>query len=246
MRVFPNALYILAKYIKDTNKEKFVIPSIISVGEPLLANQRELFFEVFGSKVFNCYVSRECGNLAYECTEHNHLHINSEMVYIEFADTDDYGIHDPRKILITDLINYGMPFIRYQIEDLGIPVEKNCACGRELPLMEMDAGRISEFLISPHDKSLVSGCSFLHHMIAEGPEVGQLQVIQDKVDHLILRIVKSEKFSDDKLSHFDNVINRIFNGLMKYDIQYVDKIEREKSGKYLFTKCLITKESIDE
>ena len=83
-------------------------------------------------------------------------------------------------------------------------------------------------------------------MIAEGPEVGQLQVIQDKVDHLILRIVKSEKFSDDKLSHFDNVINRIFNGLMKYDIQYVHKIEREKSGKYLFTKCLITKESIDE
>ena len=242
MRVFPNALSVLAKYIKDTNKEKFIIPSIISVGEPLLESQRDLFSAVFGSKVFNCYVSRECGNLACECEGHDHLHMNSEMVYLEFVDTDDHGIHAPRRILITDLFNYGMPFIRYQIEDLGVPVADKCACGRVLPLMRMDAGRVSDFLISPFDNSKISGCSFLHHMIAEGPEVGQVQVIQDKKNHLILRIVRSENFSEEKLSHFDRVIKKIFQGLMDYDIEYVNGIDREKSGKYLFTKCLVSTE----
>lgn len=246
MRVFPNALFILAKYIKDTNKERFNIPSIISVGEPLLDSQRNLFSEVFGSQVFNCYVSRECGNLACECEEHDYLHVNSEMVYLEFSDTNGHDMNEPKKILITDLVNYGMPFIRYQIEDLGAPVAGTCPCGRGLPLMQMDAGRISEFLVSPFDNSRILGCSFLHHMIAEGPDVGQVQVIQDKLNHLTLKIVKSETFSDDKLSHFNNVINNIFKGLMEYDIQYVDKIDREKSGKYLFTKCLASTEGSND
>ena len=244
MRAFPNALSLFAKYIKNTNKERFIIPSIISVGEPLLESQRDLFSDVFGSQIFNCYVSRECGNLACECEKHDHTHINSEMVFIEFADSDDNSLHDPRKILITDLFNYGMPFIRYQIEDLGVPVTDKCACGRMLPLMQMDAGRISEFLISPFDKSRISGCSFLHHMIAEGPDVGQVQVIQDRLNHLTLKIVKSEKFSDDKMAYFDKVIYNIFKGLMYYDIQYAKKIEREKSGKYLFTKCLLSEDEI--
>lgn len=245
MRAFPNPLAIFAKYIKESNKEKIYIPTIISVGEPLLETQRELFSNVFGTKVLNCYVSRECGNMACECGErNNHLHVNAEMVHIEFADNPNKEIFAPRTLLVTDLVNYGMPFIRYQIEDLGVSLEGECECDRKLPLMRMDAGRISDFLISPYDKSRVSGCSFLHHMIAEGPEVGQVQVLQDRIDHITLRILKSKNFSEDKLSHFDKVINSIFKGLMHYDVEYVDKISREKSGKYLFTKCLLSESQI--
>jgi phenylacetate-CoA ligase len=138
-----------------------------------------------------------------------------------------------------------MPFIRYKIEDMGIFVDETCTCGRGLPVFRMEAGRASDFLISPYDKSNISGCSLLHHLIAEGPEVGQIQVIQDKINHLTLKIVKSGGFQQDKLVHFDGVIERIFKGQMTYDIEYVTQIEREKSKKYFFTKCLITKDEFE-
>jgi phenylacetate-CoA ligase len=240
MRVFPNPLSVLARHLRQAGKQPISIPSIISVGEPLLESHRQIFKDVFGSRVFNCYVSRECGNMACECgAEQGLLHINSEMVYVEFEEIAGRDPRGPKSLLITDLSNYGMPFIRYRISDLAWPVEKACKCGRTLPLLRMDGGRMSDFLISPLDGSLVSGVSFLHHLIAEGPEVGQVQVVQDQVDHLRINLVKSRGFSEDKINHFHQTINKIFKGAMTYDIQYVDCLENEKSGKYMFTKCLV-------
>lgn len=240
MRTFPNPLAVLAKYIQESGKPTPHIPSIISVGEPLLESHRKLFEEVFGAKVYNCYVSRECGNMACECGEKSGLlHVNAEMVYIEPLGMASSRQDEPTKLLVTDLTNYGMPIIRYQIEDLGVFSDDGCECGKGLPVFRMEAGRVSDFLISPYDKSRISGCSFLHHLIAEGPEVGQIQVIQDKIDHLKIKIVKSRGFHKDKLVHFDKVVENIFKGKMKYTIEYTEKIEREKSKKYFFTKCLI-------
>ena len=239
MRVFPNPLSVLAAYIKETGKPRIPVKSIISVGEPLLESQRKLFGEVFGSKVYNCYVSRECGNMAAQCDpSKEELHINEEMIFLEFQEAEN-KINGPYKILVTDLVNYGMPFIRYQIEDLGVPVHDKCDCGRGLSLMKMEAGRISDFLISPLDGARVSGCSFLHHLIAEGPKVGQVQVVQDGIDHLTIKIVKDKSYSEDKLKHFDYIVKSVFKGAMQYDIRFVSEISHEPSGKYFFTKCLV-------
>ncbi len=241
LRTFPNPLATLAKYIQTTGKPVIHIPSIICVGEPLLDSHRKLFADVFGAEAHNCYVSRECGNMACECGLHpGSLHVNAEMVYIEPLVDSSANEKEPVKFLITDLTNFGMPFIRYQIEDLGVFRQEKCACGRGLPLVSMEAGRASDFLISPHDRSKISGCSLLHHLIAEGPEVGQIQLIQDRINHMIFKIVKSDAFRQEKLAHFDKVVYEIFKGQMEYDIEYVDKIEREKSKKYFFTKCLVS------
>jgi len=49
-------------------------------------------------------------------------------------------------IVITDLFNRGMPFIRYRIEDVGVPSDRHCGCGRGLPLMERVTGRVADYL----------------------------------------------------------------------------------------------------
>ena len=239
LRVFPNPLSVLATYMKETGKPRIPVKGIVSVGEPLLESHRRLFQEVFESQVYNCYVSRECGNMAAQCDPlKEEMHVNDEMVFLEFKNEKgaDSG---PQKILVTDLVNYGMPLIRYQIEDMGFPVRETCTCGRGLSMMKMEAGRASDFLLSPYDKSKVSGASFLHHLVAEGPKVGQIQVIQDGISHLTIKIRKDEAFSEDMLKHFERVIEKIFRGKMEYDIEFVAEIKHERSGKYMFTKCLV-------
>src|SRR5262245_66664037 len=125
-----------------------------------------------------------------------------------------------------------MPFLRYQIGDIGSPVAGSCPCGRSLPLMSMDAGRVTDFLVSPFDGSLVSGAAFCHYLIAEGPEVGKIQIVQDARDHLTVRIVRGQAFRPEALGHYERVIARVFRGRMRVSFAFVESIPREKSGKY--------------
>jgi phenylacetate-CoA ligase len=235
IRAFPNPLSVLARYLRDSGAPRPRPRGILSVGEPLLSSQRRLFEEVFGCPVFNCYVSRECGNIACECELHAGLHVNAESLVVEF-DRDGRPARpgEPGDLLVTDLDNHGMPFLRYRIGDLGAPAAAACPCGRTLPLMSMDAGRVTDFLVSPHDGSLVSGASFCHYLIAEGPEVGKVQIVQDARDHLTIRIVRAEAFRPENLAHFEAVVTRVFRGRMRVDFAFVESIPRERSGKYRF------------
>ena len=129
-----------------------------------------------------------------------------------------------------------MPFIRYRIEDMGIPLDGSCPCGRTLPRMAMGAGRVSDFIVSPYDGSLISGPSLLLYLIDEGPDVGQIQIIQDARDHITIRMrVKNNQESMTAgHRHLKDTIARIFHGAMRMTLEPVASIPHEKSGKYRF------------
>ncbi len=241
MRAFPNALSHLAEYIIGADMKPLCIPSVVTVGEPLMPSHIDLFRRAFACKVYNCYVSRECGNMACQCGHGDVLHINADMVHIEFGEGDAQG-DAPQSLLITDFTNYGMPFIRYLIGDMGRAAEIPHTCGCGLPAMTMDAGRVSDFLVSPVDGALVSGSSLLHHLLATGPVVGQVQVVQDRVDHLVIRVGLGSALSNAASEHIGTTIKTVFGGAMGYDVEYVEHIPHEPSGKYMFTKCLLRDE----
>lgn len=237
VRAFPNPFSIFANHLE--NQRHTIRPmGIITVGEPLLASQREQFERVFQCPVFDCYVSRECGHMAGECEVHNGLHINADCMHLEFVDDKgrevEYG--KTGRILITDFENMGMPFIRYDIGDMGTPLADQCSCGRVLPLMEMSAGRISDFVVSPYDQSLISGATLCHYLLADGPNVGQLQIVQDKTDHLTIRVCSDSLAPSKQLQKEKSVevLNKIFHSKMKITWKDVEKIEHEPSGKYRF------------
>ncbi len=244
IRAFPNPLWLLAQHLNENGGAPVRPRGIITVGEPLLDAQRALFEEVFGCPVFNCYVSRECGNIAGECEMHRGLHLNAESLIVECLHNDrPVEPGEPGEVVITDLENRGMPLIRYRIGDIGSLMPGPCACGRALPLMSMQAGRISDFLVSPHDRSYVSGASLCHYLIAEGPGVGQVQLLQKSIDELTIRIVRDRAAATDERHHFEAVIREIFRGKMRVRYEVVESIPREPSGKYMFCKCLLNQES---
>lgn len=206
----------------------------MTTGEPLLAGQRRLFEDVFGCPVFDCYGSRECGQHACECEAHDGMHINAECLHLEFErGGKPVATGESGEILITDFENYGMPFIRYRIEDMGVAIASPCNCGRTLPRMAMHAGRISDFVVSPADGSYVLGAALCHYLIAEGPDVGQLQVVQDAHDHLTIRVKKSNSQALAS-EHVQNVIANMFHGAMRLTLEEVEAIPHETSGKYRF------------
>lgn len=237
IRAFPNPLSIFAEFIEQ-KPIKIRPRGIITVGEPLLDGHRKLFERVFDCSVYDCYVSRECGHIASECDRHDGLHLNDDSLHVEFLDENDQDAKpgQPGRIVITDYENFGMPFVRYEIQDMGIRLDRACSCGRTLPLMSVGAGRISDFIFSPKDHARISGASLCHYLLADGPTVGQLQIIQDRADHLTIKIRKENNSDgqsiDTAAAH--QVLDRIFDGKMRISWEFVDQIPHEKSGKYRF------------
>src|SRR5207248_3298331 len=76
---------------------------------------RTLIERVFQAPVFETYGSREFMLIGAECDKHTGLHLVPENHVVEVV--DELGQPTPPgeegNVVITDLTNYGMPFIRY-------------------------------------------------------------------------------------------------------------------------------------
>ena len=246
IRAFTSPIYEVSKYITDNNIDGIELKGVITTGEPLYDHQRRLISSAFHCDVFDSYRSREAGPLAQECELHNGMHINAESLYIETVQpANPEAFEDGMgEIVVTDLLNYGMPLIRYKMDDMGILSDEACPCGRGLPILKKLAGRTADIFYTP-DKKCVTAGSLVLYLVDEAPGLlGQVQIIQDKLDHLIIRITSDPPPTREIKEYQKNTVRRLFGEKMRVSFETVNEIPFEKSGKYLFAKCLLSEKDL--
>lgn len=232
VRAFPNALQTFAEFVKAERMRLRVTHGVYTMGEPLSGSQRALFEEVFDCPVFNCYATREAGNIACECREHKGMHVAEELVHVEVVNRRANGVGE---LLVTDLVNYGMPLIRYAIQDAASEVRGDCGCGRNLARINLESGRLLDHFVSPVNGALVHGDVLLRTLLF-GPRVGRVQLIQDRLDHATIRLAESDFSRGDVEAHMRKGMTELFGGRMAVDFEYVDEIPFLPSGKYAFVR----------
>jgi phenylacetate-CoA ligase len=136
-------------------------------------------------------------------------------------------------ILATSLHNYAMPFIRYDTGDLGCISEDVCSCGRDSRLLENVIGRqhVGDMLQTPEGK-FIHGM-FIDMLFDRVDKVTEFQIIQTKIDKIIIKIVPKDGFDEKQLDMIREIINRKSNQ-WSIEFRFVDKIERTNAGKYKF------------
>jgi len=230
-----HSLFLLASFLKKKRLTGVRPRGIISTCMVLHPFEREIIQNVFNCKVTNRYGCEEVSLIACECPEGN-MHLNCDTLILEFIrDGKPVQPGEPGAIVITDLTNYGMPFIRYKVGDVGIPSAKtSCPCGCTYPIMDSIEGRVADYVMTPEGK-FISGISLTENFALRLPGIKQLQIIQDQMDFLIFRLVQGEHFDESTvLRNLDSLVLERFGNRMKYTVVYVDSIQSEESGKYRF------------
>jgi phenylacetate-CoA ligase len=205
------------------------IPSVIcaiAAAEPLHDDARRRIAQGLGVPLFNTYGSREFMSIAAECPCRNGLHIHAENLVVETGDPDG---RVPSEILITDLHNYGMPFVRYASGDLGRVADGVCPCGRGLPRLETIDGRVVDALQTV-DGRTVPG-EFFPHLLKEIPELAEYRVEQKSLDRLVISAVLTRPLSEHSQALLRREIGTVFGPDTACEIEPVERIPQLRSGK---------------
>jgi phenylacetate-CoA ligase len=238
MYAYPRALEEFARFIRDNRLAPLAFERIICTAETLRSEQRRMFERQFGAEVFNLYCSREHGCVGFECERHDGLHVDTGSIMVEILrDGEPAGPGERGEIVVTDLLNYGMPFIRYTTGDLAISSPEHCACGCTLPKLAGLYGRVTDMLYLPGGVS-VAGI-MLDDLFIDKPSITHAQFVQDNPGCLDVNVVV-----DGRRDGLDEAIEAEVRGLIgdavRIRINYMAEIPRNpRSGKYqqVISRC---------
>lgn len=223
-----HSLYLIADRLKKQGIDDVRPNGIVSTAMPLHDWQRKTIEEVFGTKATDRYGCEETSLIAGECEVHRGLHVNADSVHVEVESGEPTG-----PLLVTDLCNQAMPLIRYRNGDHVTLTDRVCSCGRGLPLIEKVEGRDADYVVTPTG-SLISGISLTENFACLIEGTAQVQIVQEAVTHLRLRIVPSEAFGVDSRRQIARLVGDTFGPTMRHEIELVDAIPQEPGGKYRF------------
>jgi len=208
----------------------FRVPYAVSYGEKLLPAARKMITDGLGAEVYDRYGIEEIGAVSIECEQHNGQHVYVESVIIEIV--DEHGKRLPSgehgRIVITDLLNYNMPFIRYDTGDRGMLIDERCACGLQTPRLFFD-GRYSA--------SLRFGEQDFHHLEFDdalhgyGNSVIQYQIVKRDANHLSVNIIPGPGFTEAIRKEISQKITGLVGSTVTVAVNTVETISDTPRGK---------------
>jgi phenylacetate-CoA ligase len=241
IQAYARAAVLFARYLDARGLTPHRPHAIVTSAEVLEDDERSLLERVFGCRVFNRYGCREVSVIASDCEAHSGMHTMAEGLYIEIE--TPHGPAAPGemgRILVTDLLNFAMPLIRYRIGDLGNWAAGKCCCGRSLPRLERVAGRVTDFLVGC-DGRLVSGVYLATYVVAQRPSLGQVQIHQHEKGAVVYRLKPGAGFdAAADLTYLRSSTRQYLGEAARADVEVVDELRAEPSGKFLFSRSNVT------
>ena len=228
---FPSIIHELARFFRHNGLRLKRLKSVNTMGEVVSPSLRAACREVFGVGVVDMYSAMEIGYLALQCPRSEHYHVQSEMVLLEVLTEagQPCGPGEIGTVVVTPLLNYAMPLIRYAVGDYASPGE-SCSCGRGLPVLQEIHGRTRDLLMLPSGERRYAWVGM--RTFAGVPDVIQFQVVQKTIYDLEVRLVTRRPFGAEQEEDIRGRLRKTLGAHFSIAFTYHDQIRRAPSGKH--------------
>jgi phenylacetate-CoA ligase len=227
-------LYHLARMIERRGLEVPRLESIVLGAEKVTREEVAVIERVFGCPAFETYGCREVMLIATQCERRGALHVTMENLVVEVLREDGTRAApgEVGEVVVTDLHNYAMPFIRYRTGDVarvGGPRDV-CACGRAHATLSEVEGRIVDVLRTL-DGRVVPG-NFFPHLMKEFDAVARYQVYQPAVRRVEVSVVLDRALTQEEEARLRGEIERVLGPTVDVAIRQVESIPLSATGKH--------------
>lgn len=204
----------LAQGIRDGVFAPFKSAMVMTGGEMLLPQVRELIEATFDVRVIDVYACNEARDIAWQCPEAAGYHINADNLIVEIVkDGKPAAPGEIGEVTLTDLNRYVMPIIRYKNGDLARMSGASCPCGCRLPMLAEIIGRTGENIILPDGRRVLWNQlkGLMNH-----PHIRQFRLVQERDGKLVVRYVCEQEANVEQL---DNLLLGRFRSLVGRSIE---------------------------
>lgn len=207
--------------------------AVFSEAERLDSVMRSRIEQLWKTRLFDLYGSREFGTIACECEAHDGLHVNADQLIVE--------LNAEGHLLVTSLNNRGTFFIRYDIGDTASGLESAiCQCGRASYRLKRVTGRTSDHFVAT-DGSVVHG-EYFTHLFYETKAIKQFQIVQKSRRQIDINVVTDDRRkAEPELTLIMQKMDERLKGKMEYRLSFVSEIEKTRTGKFKFTISHLTR-----
>ena len=233
---YVNPIVRLAQWMLDHGRSIRGVSSVLGAAEALHDFQRPIIEAAFpGAKAYNTYGCREFMLIACEDQDRDGLLVNADHLVVELVEaTKRPDGTETGELAITDLYNWGMPFIRYVTGDVASRRHPwHATGGRGLPRLERIEGRRLD-AIRTRDGRVLPG-EFFPHMLKDVPGVRRFQVVQETLDRFTLKVVPGPEFGAAQEDYVRREVAKVLGSDASLELQRVDDIPLTASGKFRVT-----------
>lgn len=229
---YTTAIFELAKYIEYNNLSSLDVKQVFTTAENLLYHQKKVIEENVGP-VSDLYGCGEINGIAIQPIQEKKYFIIEPHVIVEVESTNE----EYKNIIVTDLHNKAMPFIRYKVGDLIDGVYKPLP--NDMPqfsFFNRIFGRESEVIELPNGKKLLPISTIGGTLFRKIGGIIKHKVIWDGKNMTFI----FETSNEFNLERAKTMIEKEFSNYpVSVHIKLVDRIMPDKSGKYKYFEKLI-------
>lgn len=233
---YPSNLEALARHATAFGFDLSFLSHILTFGEALGDELRDELRSAWGAEVTDMYSAQEIGYIALQCPDTLSYHVQAECVLVELLDDDDQPCApgESGRVVITDLHNFAMPLLRYEIGDYAT-VGAPCRCGRGLPALESIVGRVRNMLVLPDGRRRFPRIGA--KPLASIASIRQYQFVQVAPTHIEARLVVDRALDANEEAHLRSVVHGRLGYPYDVSFRYCDALERSPSGKFEDFRC---------
>ena len=230
--IYPNTLAALVRHCAEHAIRLPGLRQVRTIGETLPPELRAATRAALGVDIADVYSSQEIGYVALQCPASGLYHVMAESVIAEVLNSDGRPCGDGEvgRLVITDLLNFATPLVRYDIGDLA-EAAGPCACGRGLPALRRVLGRERNLILMPDGSRhwpLVGFGAF-----RDAAPVAQYQLIQHSREEIEVRLVAERPVTEAEEAQLADTIRGALGHDFALRFAYFEgEIPRGPGGKF--------------
>jgi len=229
----PLYLYTFAKYLMKKEIPPPKVGVIKPFGGSMTSIMKETIGKAFGCEVNDTYGCSEMGFMACDCEKHEGLHLFMDLYHIEVCRKGiPVAPGELGKLYITDLENVAMPWIKYDVGDIGRYFIEDHGCGRKSIRLQVE-GRIEDTLSNSRGELFTSDqiFDFFHGF----KEIDNFQLVEKSKGNFDLLCVP-DNGTDINKERIIQEFKKFYSNDAIVKLYPVKTIKAEDGGKFRFVK----------
>lgn len=205
---------------------------LIGGAEIIEEEHRKLYEKCFETRLVESYGTVELGVLAFDTPNRDGMSLCEDQSYFEFIDESAKTVApgEMSRIIVTDLANTLMPFIRYDQGDKVIHQLANEKDKNGWRRLSKIIGRDNDIVLLPDGRRLQG--HFFYKLLSSYNGVNRFRVIQKSVNYFEIYLQTDSDYLDSIEDDLKKNLKENISVDCEFTVIQVDQLDLDKNGKF--------------